>query len=33
MCGTRGKGIEEGGKERFFIKNFWEIEKSHLECG
>jgi hypothetical protein len=28
-----GRGIEEGGRERFFIEDFWEIEKSHLECG
>jgi hypothetical protein len=28
-----GKGIEEGGKEKKFIKDFWEIENSHLECG
>ncbi len=33
MCGMGGRGIKEGGKERFFIKDFWEIEKSHLECG
>jgi hypothetical protein len=28
-----GRGIEERGKKRNFIKDFWEIEKSHLECG
>jgi hypothetical protein len=28
-----GRGIEEKGKERDFIKNFWEIKNFHLECG
>jgi hypothetical protein len=29
----RGRGIEEGEKERDFIRDFWEIDNSHLECG
>jgi len=27
-----GRGVEEGGKERDFIRDVWEIENSHLEC-
>jgi hypothetical protein len=27
------RGIEEGGKEKKIIKDFWEIKNSHLECG
>jgi hypothetical protein len=27
-----GRGIEEGARERNFIRNFWEIKNSHLEC-
>jgi hypothetical protein len=26
-------GVEEGGGQRFFIRDFWEIKNSHLECG
>jgi hypothetical protein len=28
-----GRGIDEGGIERDFSRDFWEIENSHLECG
>jgi hypothetical protein len=26
-------GMGEGGREREFIRDFWVIENSHLECG
>jgi hypothetical protein len=28
-----GRRIDEGGKERDFIGNFWEIENFHLGFG
>jgi hypothetical protein len=28
-----GRGIKKEGRKKNFIKKFWEIENSHLECG
>ncbi len=33
MCGMWGRGIKEVGRMKRFIRNFWEMEIFHLECG